>query len=452
MDELEKKAKEIQEGLELAKKADKEVTEVKSAVEGVKTDVDSVKQGIEEVREDINKIQASVEEMAKDVKNSKVKEVEVKGLKDSLRAFFATEEFKNQLKEVYEKKRQSTQSFEVKADPTSVITSGLTGDVTRTMAGEIFTQGYEPNQFLANIQTVLVPQNKNRALWFDGAYYKNVGYVDELTAVATGDGAKLEEKTRELAKVGAFLAYSSEVADDMDSLLNWATNEGIETILGKIDEYIYSGVGADGGANTKKIYGVKTQGSTAFNATTAGLALAVSNATLADLVMAMQTQIRIQTNGKYSGNLLYAHPSLVTQMYLLKNTQADYINIMPNGSMMIWGIRVAPTTKIAATELLLVDTRTSKLYQKGSLELETERIASTDSFKLHMRWRGQVVTPTNAKLGNVYVANYVTALAALNAVTPTTLAPTTTVAPTTAAPTTTTVAPTTAAPTTTTGG
>ena len=439
MDELEKKAKEIQDGLELAKKADKEVTEVKSIVESVKTDVEGVKLGIEGVKGDIDKMQSSIEDIAKEVKNSKVIEVEKKNLKQKIAAILQSDEYKAQVAELKTKSGNArTKTFETKDDPTSVLTSGLTGDVTRTMAGEIFTQGYEPNKFLANITPVLVPQNKNKAMWFDGAYFDNVGYVTELTALSTGDGATLEEKSRELAKVGAFLPYSEEVADDMDYFLNWAVNEGIESVLGKIDDLIYSGVGADGGAYTKNIYGIKTQGTTAFNATTAGLALAVSNATLADLVRAMQTQIRIQTNGKYSGNLLFAHPSLVTQMYLLKNTQADYINIMPNGALMIWGIPVAETTKVGATELVLVDTKTWKLHQKGSLELETERIASTDSYKLHLRWRGQVVVPTNAKLGNVYVANYVTSLAALNAVTPTTLAPTTTVAPTTVAPTTTT--------------
>ena len=442
MDELEKKAKEIQDGLELAKKADKEVTEVKSIVESVKSDVEGVKLGIDGVKGDIDKIQSSIEDIAKDVKNSKVIEVEKKNLKQKIAAILQSDEYKAQIAELKEKKRDRTKVFETKDDPTTVVTSGLTGDVTRTMAGEIFTQGYEPNKFLANITPVLVPQNKNKAMWFDGAYYDNVGYVTELTALSTGDGATLEEKSRELAKVGAFLPYSEEVADDMDYFLNWAVNEGIESVLGKIDDLIYTGVGADGGAYTKNIYGLKTAGSTAFNASTAGLALAVSNATIADLVRAMQNQIRIQTNGKYSGNLLYAHPALIAQLYLLKNTQADYINIMPNGSMMIWGIPVADSTKVGAAELMLVDTRTMKLYQKGSLELETERIASTDSYKLHLRWRGQVVVPTNAKLGNVYVANYVTAIAALNAVTPTTLAPTTTAAPTTAAPTTT-VAPTT---------
>lgn len=434
MNEIEVKAKEIQDGLDLAKKAEKEVTEVKTEVATIKEDVNSVKTGVTELKGDVDKMQTSIEQIANDVKKIGMTKEEKKSFREKMKEILFSDEFKGQLKEVYEKKRQGTGTFEVKTDPTTVVTSGLTGDVTRTMPGEIFTQGYEPNKFLAAMNVVTVPQNKDKAMWFDGAYYDNVGYVGELTAVTTGDGATLEEKYRELAKVGAFLAYSSEVADDMDYFLNWATNEGVETILGKIDDLIYSGAGADV-TKPKEIYGIKAKGSTAFSASTAGLALSITSANLADLIRAAQTQIRIQTNGKYSGNLVYLHPANVAKLYMLKNTQADYINILPNGSMMVYGIPIAESTRIAVGEMLLVDTRTLKLYQKGSLELETERIASTDSFKLHMRWRGQVVVPTNAILGNVYVSNITTAIAAIDAATttaaPTTLAPTTTAAPTT---------------------
>ena len=30
---------------------------------------------------------------------------------------------------------------------------------------------YEPNKFLANMNVVNVPQDKNRAMWYDGTYY-----------------------------------------------------------------------------------------------------------------------------------------------------------------------------------------------------------------------------------------------------------------------------------------
>ena len=60
-----------------------------------------------------------------------------------------------------EGKRQSTKAFEVKTDPTSVILSGITGDVTRTYAfGGVKGSLYEPNKFLANMNVINVPDLK----------------------------------------------------------------------------------------------------------------------------------------------------------------------------------------------------------------------------------------------------------------------------------------------------
>lgn len=158
-------------------------------------------------------------------------------------------------------RRAKTQVFEIelKTDPDSVITSGATNPVARTYGGGISGALYEENKFIAAMNVVPVPADKNRAMWFDGVYYDNAGYMTELTAITTGDGATIEEKYRELAKVGARLPFSTEAATEMSYFVNWARNKGIESVLSKVDELIYAGVGADGGAYVKNIYGLKTQ-------------------------------------------------------------------------------------------------------------------------------------------------------------------------------------------------
>ena len=122
---------------------------------------------------------------------------------------------------------------------------------------------------------VVIPQDKNRAMWFDGTYYSNVGYMTELTGITTGDGAALEEKYREIAKVGAKLPFSAEAVSDMSYFVNWAKNEGLRAVLNDIDTKIFEGDGADGASNTKHVYGISTQGATAFSAATAGLTAAI---------------------------------------------------------------------------------------------------------------------------------------------------------------------------------
>lgn len=419
MDEIEVKATELKSKLEAidakfeeVKGLNEKLTELEGKVSAVVVKDDN--EEITEVKSNIEKLNESINEINKKMVKQ---DVEVKAtLEDSLRSVYESAEFRSQLQEVVEGKRQSTKAFEVKTDPSSVILSGITGDVTRTYPfGGVKGSLFEPNKFLANMNVVTIPQDKNRALWYDGTYYSNVGYMTELTAITTGDGAAVEEKTREIAKVGAKLPFSSEVVSDASYFINWAKNKGVESVLNKIDELIWGGVGADGGAYTKNIYGIKTQGSTAFNASTAGLALAIQDANIADVILAAATQIRISGKGQYMPKMVYMHPTDVTKLRSLKNKQADYINILPDGSLLVHGMVIMETAKVSANELFVATPETLQLHQKAGLETEIERVASTDSFVLYLRWRGQVVVPTTDILGNVYVSNITTAIAAISA-------------------------------------
>lgn len=419
MDEIEVKATELKTKFEAIDAEMESVKEMKSKVaelEGKLSAMESKGDNAEitEVKSNIEKLNESINEINKKMVKQ---DVEVKAtLEDSLRSVYESAEFKSQLQEVLSKRRAATETFEVKTDPSSVILSGITGDVTRTYPfGGVKGSLFEPNKFLANMNVVTIPQDKNKALWYDGTYYSNVGYMTELTAITTGDGAAVEEKTREIAKVGAKLPFSSEVVSDASYFINWAKNKGVESVLNKIDELIWGGVGADGGAYTKNIYGIKTQGSTAFNASTAGLALAIQDANIADVILAAATQIRISGKGQYMPKMVYMHPTDVTKLRSLKNKQADYINILPDGSLLVHGMVIMETAKVSANELLVATPETLQLHQKAGLETEIERVASTDSFVLYLRWRGQVVVPTTDILGNVYVSNITTAIAAISA-------------------------------------
>ena len=435
MNEIEQKVADLKAQMEAAVK---EAAEAKAEVETLRAEMKGDTKGAE-METKYNEALAQIKLLDESIQdfNQKLNDLnkggEVKNFEQAFKEVFSSTEFKEDLNKVINKDKSGTKVFEIKTDPTSVITSGLTGDVARTVTpSDIYSAAYEPNKFLAACSVRTIGPDKNRASWFDGTYYSNVGYVTELTAQNTGDGGALVEKYREVAKIGAFLPFSAETVSDMSYFVNWAKNEGVQSVLSKVDELIFGGDGADTEGNTKKIFGVKTQGSTAFNATTAGLALSITSANLADLIRASATQIRIQGKGRYNPNVVFLHPANVAKLYMLKNTQADYIQVLPNGAMSVYGIAIAETARIAVTEMLVADSSTLQLHQKSGLEMEVERIPSTDSFKMYLRWRGNVVVPTDAKLGNVYVANITTALAALDIATPTTTAaPTTTVAPTT---------------------
>lgn len=414
MDEIEKKAQELSEKLEIATKA---AEELKAANEALTKRLDTTEEEKKKMQTDIDNIDASVKAINEELKAAReeLKKSKIETFGAAVEEVILSPEFKSEFDEVISRKRSGTRAFEVKTDPSSILTSGATNPVSRTMPNTtIYSAGYEPNKFLAAMNIVTIPPDKNRAMWFDGVYYANVGYAEELTAITTGDGATIEEKYREIGKIAAKLPFSSESVSDMSYFVNWAKNEGLKSVQNYVDTLIYSGDGADGGANTKKIYGLKTQGATAFNATTAGVVASLENANLADLILACQTQINVQSKNNYAGTIAFVHPATVTKLRSMKNLIADYLNVLPNGTLQIHGVTINESSKVAVDELLVCDQSTLSLYQKGALEMEMERVASTDSFVMYLRWRGQVVVPTFAKLGNVFVSSIATALAAIN--------------------------------------
>jgi len=414
MDEIEKKAAELSEKLENATKT---ASELKAANETLTKRLDTTEEEKKKMQTDIDNIDASVKDLDKELKAAReeLAKAKVEDFAASVSEVVNSTEFKSELDAVVEGRKANSKKFEVKTDPTSIVTSGATNPVSRTIPTTmIYSAGYAPNKFLAAMNPVTIPQDKNRVMWFDGVYYANVGYADELTAITTGDGATIEEKYREIGKIAAKLPFSSESVSDMSYFVNWAKGEGLKSVLNYIDTLIYSGDGADGGSNTKKIYGLKTQGATAFNATTAGVVASLENANLADLILACQTQINVQSKNNYAGTIAFVHPATVTKLRSMKNLIADYLNVLPNGSLQIHGVTIYESSKVAVDELLVCDQSTLSLYQKGSMEMEIERVASTDSFVMYLRWRGQVVVPTYAKLGNVFVSSIATALAAIN--------------------------------------
>lgn len=417
MAEIEDKALEFKSKLEGYETS---ITELKAKLEAAETKLAELeKKEVKDNSEEVAQIKADMEKLNEALNeiNKKKDKMEVKEtLEGAFKQVFESAEFKNQFDSVMKGDRQSTRAFsiELKTDPTSVVTGGMTGDVTRTYGGGISGALYEPNKFIAAMTNVPVPADKNRAMWYDGSYFANVGYMTELTGITTGDGASIEEKYRELAKVGAKLPFSREAATEMSYFVNWARTKGIESVLNKVDELIYSGVGADV-TKPKEIYGLKTKGATAFNAATAGLALAIQDANIADVILAAVTQIKIQSKQMFIPDVAFVHPSNVALLRALKNKQADYINMLPNGSMMVHGVQIIESAKVGASEILVATSKTLQLHQMYGLEVEVERVASTDSYVMYLRWKGQVVVPTTDLLANVIVSNITTAIAAINA-------------------------------------
>jgi len=358
------------------------------------------------IDESINALDESIKMMHEEMKAANAKkQTPAQALCEAIKS----DEFRNLINDVVDGKRAAGK-MEVK-----ISTGSFTGTVLRTI-GDTFVNADAQRQlvFLNDIRRKDVPQDKSVVLWLEGTFTDNTGYVGEGSAIGTADAAAVEEKTRKMAKIAAKLPFTREVATDLSYFLNWAREEAIAAIRNKVDTEILSGSGNGSGAGQYKVYGIIGQGSTAFSASGAGLAASMPNPGLIELVDAIDAQIALGTNGAFVANTIYMHPSDFAKYKNQKDANGRLIFEYVNGGIYTFmGKRVVTSAKMTKGSLIVADSGVFDLYEKLGFELEVERVASTDSYVLYLRWRGQVVVPANKKKAVIYVSNIDTAIAAI---------------------------------------
>ena len=402
-EELKKLQAELAEAKEARKIADNALAEA-GKVKDLEEKTDAYKV---EVETNIENLDASIKQLSAQIEKIN-KSTEGKSLEKVLAETFNSDEFKNGLKDVVDGKRASF-THEVKLD-----TSAVTGTVNLTMPNtQIEADAQRKLVLLGSVPSNIVPQDKAVIMWPEGTFTDNTDYVAEGTASSTASSAVLEEKTRKIAKIGAKLPFTRETSTDMSYFLNWAKNEAILAIRNKVDTELLSGLGADTNATTqKKIYGL-IGSSTAFNATTAGVNGAIAGAQIFDLLNAIDSQISLGTNDAYQANLILMHPSDFAKYCSLKDNNGALLFQNNGGVYSYMGKTVKQTAKLSAGQMIVLDTAALQMYEKLGFEVEIERVASTDSYVMYLRWRGQFVVPANKKKAVIYVANIGTAIAAI---------------------------------------
>jgi HK97 family phage major capsid protein len=355
-------------------------------------------------------MQKQLDDIATAQKNAKLeaikKEVDSIDMIGAVKELLGREEFKTALKEGFSKKKV----FELKVD-----SSVVTGDVNRTLQN--LTLGFAPeNQlaFIANMNQMFIGQDKNAVLWMDGAYTSNVGYVSEGTGQATADSGTAVEKTREMSKISAKLPLTAEMLEDFEYIANAFRSKMMEKSSLFTDGEAYDGDGSDGG-EPKHIYGIKGH-ATAFNATTAGVALTVVEPNIGNLVDAMILQAEV-ANFR-STNVLWMNPK---DFYRFRSTKDD--NNLPifikeiNGTFTISGLRVIKSNRVTAGDLLTADTSKLQYWTKRRPEIKFSQMNGTDfvddAWTAVMFVRSQVVVETFDKLSLIFVDDIDAALTSL---------------------------------------
>lgn len=393
---METKVQEIEQSIKSAHDA---AAEAKNAVDALKKEIAD---NSAEMEKKINNIDDSLKEFSEKLEEKK--EMKEQTFMDAFKAVVESDEFKNNLQEVKERKLSGfTQEIKLS-------TSALTGDVNRTQQKTtIYGSSFAALTFLNRLPRYTIPSDKNRFMFVNASFTDNTGYVGEGEEVGAANTASAVEKYREVAKVGNKLPFTSEMLTDMSYFLNWARNQSRNAIYAKVDSLIWDGDGEDS-TQPKHIYGIKGA-STAFDAAKAGLANAIEKADSRALLLAMKAQIEKETNGAYTPNIVLMSAEDLVKFINLRDANGNQINF-PDFQAAL-GCQIISSSKLATGEVLMADINAIQLHEKLGFELEVERKASTDSYVMHLRWRGNVVIPDEPAKAVVYVANIDTAISAI---------------------------------------
>ena len=393
MEDIQKKAEQLAQEMAAAK-AQAAAAEAKAA--GLENELKTANTSIANLDSSIKDQQKTIDQLRVEVKASKSTD-----FKSAFReAFYAQKEAIMEM--VGKKADKFGVTLELKA-VTAVGTNHITPNNFAGVAVDPVVQGTVPaaNVFVATFG--YRPRTGNKLGWIEASSQTGADYVAELANNTAQSDVNFVEKSRAFGKIATFMTISTEIEDWFDNLFNYCLNEGVRLIEAKVDAEIYGGNGSDS-SNPTHIYGLKGQ-STAFSALAAG---SVEKANVADVIIDAAEQVA--KNG-FSANVAFLSWGLYAQLKEVKSTTGEYLFDRVNN--LLNGIRVLPSSRMAATEILVGDSTCVEVYAGNSYELELVRDGAIDGYKVYFRKAVQVKVPTAKKLGLVYVANASTAIAAL---------------------------------------
>ena len=338
---------------------------------------------------------------------------ERKSLVQGILDFFETKGIKS-IEDVKKFLKSSDKEMEFKAD---VDSTDFTGGVNRTISP--VTPRFAPLRPMAFIpfaKTVSVGAGKSRCMWIPASYTSNVGYAGEGNAATTADTATAVEKYREFAKVAAKMTISAETFEDLPLFANQLAMQMQENALIFADGKMWDGDGNDT-TQPKHIYGIKTNGVTAFDA---DLVPDVDNANIADLIDACVTQIKLS---HYAANAVWVSPALAFKIRRMKDKDGQYIvKELVTGETVISGnLKLIETEVLTNNEMLVGNTNAIQFWIKRNFILKFGQFGDgveTDTYKSVLFARVQSVVEDEDKKALVYVSDVTSSVAAINAINP----------------------------------
>lgn len=381
----------------------------KAATEKVTAEIKSLQDKLTEAKSDTEAKEKEIENLDKSVKSLKAeieklgKERVITDFKSAFRA--ALEEKKDAIKANFDAQKNNF-SIDIELKTVSDIGTGLVNPnnfLSVAVDPTIHAAAPVANAFI--VAFGIRPRTANKLGWIEATAQNGADYVAELAANTKKSDVSFAEKTRRFGKIAHTMRISTEFEDWFEQLYNYCVNEGVRMILNKLDQEIWSGLGADSGAGTSpdKIYGLKSQ-ATAFSALGT-----YQDATIADVLFDAAAQIAKEG---YNANVAFVTWADYASLRGIKDAAGNYI--FDQARSQLGGLRIYPTGRLTAGEAFVADTTCVEIFAGHGYELEFIRNGVYDAYDVFFRRAAQTKVSTPNKKGLIYVASVTTAKGAIN--------------------------------------
>ena len=389
-----------------AEKAAAEVKAAQDALKAAQEKIDAQEKNIDNLDKSMKALQATADDLKK-----QLKEKAIVGFKAEMRSVL--EEHKDEIQKMFDSKAKA---FDITLELKTVYDIG-TGSTTIN-PNNFLGVGVDPTIHAARpAANVFIeafgikPRTANKLGWIEASSQNGADYVAELAQNTNKSDVSFVEKSRKFGKIAHTMRISTEFSDWFEQLYDYCVNEGTRMILAKLDTEIWQGLGNDTanagtGASPDKIYGIKNY-ATAFSALGA-----YEDANVADV--AFDAAMQIAKKG-FNANAVFVPWAVYAKLFNLKDKDGN--RLFNQATQMLGGMRVYPTTKLAATsggEMLVADTGCAEVFAGNSFELEFIRNGAYDAYDVYYRRAAQVKITTPGAYGLIYVAALDTAVAAIN--------------------------------------
>lgn len=381
--------------------------EAKEMAMQFKADLEQAKQEVKNLQDEKSAMKEQISNLDKSVKEQ---DTTIQALRKQMAE--APQDVKARIKADLEAKKEDIKSFMAKAGNgdkfsvsiKAVMPAGVTSPAGTAYAVNADTQVYGVpvlgNAFILAFGAR--PVTSPRLAWQEASEGKTIGYVGELSNNGNETTVTFNEKQRKMAKLATYVMISSELDEWFDYLVDYATNKVDALLLAEVDDLIFNGQGNDTNKQNE-IYGIKASGSTAFTA-----AEKYDAPTVADVLLAAAAQVA--KAGK-NANVAVVPFDVLASLKGIKDTAGNYLYNQLTG--MLGQLRIIPSAKIGAKEILVADNTLVDVFVGGILEIEFTRKAEVDGYRVDFRKMAQVKVPTPDKAGVVLVADYTAAITAI---------------------------------------